>query len=628
MGYASHIIYSDPQTRAQAIAYEENLSSLSLGEKLYQCQAQNEEADELSMSKMFLLFLCGEKEVSHEMMRIFPWKNKKSKSSFLIAQFQSEEQAVVFGAIDLIGVLQEPIAIPYLDAIFDIEKTDLCLKIVAVLEQINNPEGATIIIKALGASKKELVLLSIMTLSQWVDSVPWKTFKPLLDNEDKDIRSEAFSAITIRKSRHSAHQLLKSISHEQDAYVKHRMIQQISVIPSNALILPLLKATVHDEDQKTRLIASRTLDRLQGLINPKFLFRLRHASDIATMVEVLFRLGKFGSEIEAHKEYLRNTLKETDNPHIMQACLQALGFIAEHKDIDLLTEYLDKDPMAAYTAAMALTRIWRLDDKERVIEALHRNLTATQKQIILKYLIRRRGLGISPEDLLNVIKTLIKDEMNINVYYLAHSCLEYAPSVETIEFLVYSYDTTDNPYDREAIERALKRLALHHEDQFLTLIETCDEEHCCHLIRHLPSKMDLEFYRLLAESLIKKYKEEIPDERTQKLFKIVFDIFFTTPDALSVFLQVLPNAGWKRLFLKMLTAHHNRRMLEAAKEDLINLLKEGDEEIRALTIQLMRTVKHSWVLPHLISAAESDPSTDLRHMAQDATRAVVEEGML
>ena len=65
-------------------------------------------------------------------------------------------------------------------------------------------------------------------------------------------------------------------------------------------------------------------------------------------------------------------------------------------------------------------------------------------------------------------------------------------------------------------------------------------------------------------------------------------------------------------------------MLDTAKDDLINLFRESDVDVRATAVLIMKKLKDPMVLPHLISLAESDPNGDIRSIAKDASREIIE----
>ncbi|MFA4875666.1 MAG: HEAT repeat domain-containing protein, partial [bacterium] len=381
MGYASYIIYADDVAAPDVEGYDRALAGLSLGEKIADCQKFNERADAAGISKMLILYMAGGSEISHEVKRIFSWRNRAEKANFLIAQLQSSDTDIVMSSIDLLGVLKEPFTIPYIDAIFNFSDTRLAERIIDALSEMGENVGVATIMKALRSRNKDLLLLAIKRLSRMVEDVSWKVFRPLLQHDAPEIRNEAAFAICIRKSPQSAACLQKAIWSEQDRATKLGMIKHLGTVPGRRLVRPLLYMIVHDKDQKMRLAASRTLDRLQGLLRPGVIYWLRYTPDPAMRAEALFRLGKLGCEVEAHKEFLRRTLRKSQDLQILQACLQALGNIAERTDVDLLIEFLSRDPFTSYNAAFALTKMLRLEDGDRIISIIRSTRSHTTKQI-------------------------------------------------------------------------------------------------------------------------------------------------------------------------------------------------------------------------------------------------------
>ncbi len=621
------MIISDDVAPFDVMAYETALGGLSFSEKISDCRRFSELSDVASISKLLILYVHGDSEITHEVKRNFAWKHKREKADFLTAQLRSSDKVITAGAIELLGVLREPSAVPSLDAIFDVRDTAQAARIIDALCEISEQLSAGIIMKALASRDDELLFLAVSRLSGMVDYVSWKVFRPLLTHANVKIRGEAFFAVCIRKSPDSAGVLLKAIARESDRSAKLLMIKYVSMLPSRRLVRPLLSMVVHDSDQKARLVASRTLDRLQGLLRPSAIYSLRRASDRALRAEVLFRLGKFGSEIEAHKKYLRTTLAKSGDPLIAQACIQALGNIAERSDIDLLMEYLTRDPFTSYNAAIALTKIFRLGDKDRVLSIAKHTKSHITKQIFLKYLIRRRGLGASASELLDAVRSCLMGENNINARYLAFCLLEFGPSAEVLEFLLVSHVRAESEFEREAIDIALRGLALNHGREFLLLVHSCDDDVCASVIRYLPQNMDEHFYRALAETFYGRYSGPLKSG-LEDIFREIFERLMLVPAAIREFVKPLPDASWRIFFMHILTERADLEAIRNVESELVEMLSDDDHEVRAMAMMLILSLKDPSIVPRLIAIAERDPRSKLRSAARYVASTLVKEGII
>lgn len=628
MTFSQHIILSDETARAELQAFEERLASLSLGENIANCQELNELTTETSMAKLLLLALEGGDEIKHEVKRIVAWKHRKTKADFFIAQLPSTSPEIVLLTVGLLGVLKEPAAIPYLDALYLNASLPLAKALIEALSELDGAFGTKTIVAALRSAHRELTLLALTKLCRRVDQIPWKVFQPLLSNADAEIRSEAFFAITIRKNATAARVLLAALHRETERSVSQSMLKHLATVPSTRLIYPLLTIIVHGADQKARLIAGRTLDRLQGTLHPNALYRYRLSKDIAIRTEILFRLGKFGSDSTVHKEYLRRTLQEHQHPLIRQACLQALGAIAERKDVDFLITFLHKDPLTSYNAAMALTKLLRLEDSNRVLLLLHESHSQTIKQIFLRHLIRRRGFQEDPIKLLHAAHECLHNETNINVRYLAYGLLQFAPDPSVVDFLLHSYTEDDNAFERESINHALQGLAQHHGTIFLTLAKTADDTTCTQMICYLPKHMDAAFYQSLAETLYVRFAARIEDREVEELFRSVFIHLLEVPEAIREFMRLLPNSAWRELFLRTITEIADRARISNLQEELTQMLADPQQEVRALAMMLLLSLKDASIVPSLVAIAERDPKSQLRSAAQFIASTLVKEGVL
>ncbi len=628
MEYTSCIVLSSEARRGEIAMYEAGLPSMSLSEKLRDAQLLSEMGDDISNAKVLLLYLSGEREISHEVRRIFSWTGKKEKSEFLIDQLKADENELVLASIELLGVLQEPSSIPALDDVFDISNAKLCMTVIEALNKINHPLGTRTMKKALKAPNELIVVFAVQKLARWTETVPWKVFLPLLFQKNAEITAEAAFAIALRRSPKSAKWILRVIYREPDKLVRRNLIRFLGMIPSSLSVLPLLKIMTTDPDQKARLAASRAMDRLQGLISPRVLFHFRRIPDVKMRAELIVRLGKFSSDIERHKEFIRETLVKSDDMLITQACIQALGSISDRGDIALLETLLSKDPLTSYQATLALTRIWRLSDAEHVLEILRTSVYPVQKQVIMKYLMRRRGFSTNPFRLLETVADVLSKDDNVNVHYLGACLLRYAPSAETVDYLLNLYVEETDPNIQSATDNSLNIIATYHSDYLLELMKVCGRDTCRLLFKHIPPDLDASFYRSAAKTVFTKYAEFKKDAGATELCSEVFARFSEIPQAFRELVRALPDAELKKHFLDMFSRTLNEKAIGYVKNELVDMLDEEDGEIRRMTLELLTRIKDPSVLPLVIEAVHKDKGGGLKPLAQEMSRQIIREGIL
>jgi HEAT repeat protein len=658
MGYAKDIILVDERKRDEIEIYEKSLAAQSLGNKIMENQRLVEMSDEVSISKTYLLYLTGETEIKHEVRRTITWRDKKVRDEYYIRQLHSKNRDIVLSSIYLMGILKDPLAIPPMNDILDLKDVELSRAIVSTLGKIRDPLSVTVLKNVMSTKNKELLLLALKTLAKRIDEVPWHFFRQFLLYGDSEIRMEAAFSIAIRRDPRSAQYLLHAIEREKDADARYELIRYTGMVPSGKILVPLLKMVVYDPDQKARLVASRTLDRLQGLIKTSELFNLRKFHDVKIRAEVIFRLGKFGAESERHMKFMRKTLEKSDNQLIIQACLQALGMIADHADTELLMAFIGRDPLSTYnalqalthtwrtedkddvhsllqdglpttySATMALTKTWRIEDKDKILDTLHEGLSATQKQVILKYLIRRRGYSIVPEKLLGTTKHIIDKDDNINARYLSLLLLEHAPSIDTIEYLVDLYPKDEDHFEREAIEHVLTSLAIQHEDYVLAYVRECDKNSYGMIVHFIGKGASFEFYDELITILFERFGEDADLDKYGATCEDMCRIFISNPEITRAFMRGLPNLRWKNMFVKRLLVHAKPDVIESVQDDLVEMLKLKDEELKSSVMKLLIGLKNIKLVPHLIEVAEMgvDPTTSA--LAADIIKSYSEEGII
>ena len=656
-----HIILTDKSIFEQLEGFEKEFFQLTIGEKIYQCQSLNDQYDELNLAKLFLVYLVEEQAIKFEIKRILSWSHKKEKANFFINQLSSPDTDVLIIAIELLGILGDPLAIPFLNEIFSINDIPICKAIIQAFGRINDPFSAKTIRKALKSKDPTLVLKAVEVLSQWIYQVPWKTFIKLLYNNNKNIKLEAAHAISLRRPKKAARHFLKIIKKEKDTDTRYELIKISGLIPNPKLMKTLLKIITQDKDQKARLIASRSLDRLQSVLKHDDLFKLRKTSDKHIKAEIIFRLGKFGSDDDAHKKYLRKMLLKSKDQTIIQASLQALGHIADHQDLEVITQFIFKDPSSsynalvalsktwrqedndtvylllkeglssAYAAALALTKMWRIDDKSKILKTVsHEAFSPTQKQIILKYLIRRRGLGLDPGELLDTIMRILDKETNINVRYLALQVLEFAPSQETLYFLISCYKQSHTTSELEVVQNNFSLFCQHHPDILFNFMKNCDFSKTEDIIRYIPVTLELPFYQTLSLTLFEKYTDMVHTENNKLLFDSVYRIFFTKIEVAQQFTTSLESQSleWQRAVLTLILKKSSLTRVKQLQKQLIALLRVDDDQVRSLVIELLMPIKDMSIVHDLVMIAEENQGLRSGEIAKRLAKSFVEEGIL
>lgn len=628
MRYTQDIILDDPVVRAAAAVFEAQLPSTPVDEQLLTVNACNERDDDESLAKLLLLVLAGDSAAAHEVRRIFAWTHRAKKAQFCIAQLTSDNDQIIAAGAKLAGVLREPSSVPYLGFALDLKRPAVCPSIIEALETIRDPRGVRIISRALSSSDHALAMKATQSLSRMGALVPWKTFIPLLKHPQGAIRLEASFAIAMRRNPKAARALLAASRHERDRSTRIGIIRYLGMIPAPGLLSHLISLSIRDSDQKVRLAASRSADRLQSHLPPKVLFRLRMHSDPHFRAEVLYRLGKFGSEEKRHKQYLRTTAATTHDPLILQACLEALGCIAEHADTDLFVSHLSGDPMTSYSAAFSLTRVSRPGDANRILQILVDDHSPTHRQIFLKYLIRRRGLAAPPEAILRAAKPLLEEDANINVRYLAFALLQFAPLPETIEYLLTAQASIDDANERDAIAASLRAIVEHAPHTISIALERCDPKHCGDLLDSLPDNLPPMFARDVARTLVARTDASDLDSGAQERQRAALGALLRITHAAREVAQEMLTSAWRHAFLQTLAEQGELRLIAACRDELIAMLADADASVSALAMMHLISLRDVSILPAIISRASAGSDARLMEISQHISRSFVQQGVL
>lgn len=650
----TEIALGDEALEKDLESFHEELRTISFGDKLSAAQKISDSHSHEDQYKLILLYLEGEDQIRREIRRIYAWRHSDLKAKLLLEMLQVHDRHLLINILQLLAVLKETYVIPYLEEIFEPQDTDLCIQIVKTLDIIADPFGARIIKRCLGSKDDELTILSIGVLAKWPKTVKWQTFKPLLKHDAATVRCEAAYAIAIRKARQSYRPMLTAMLREKDKMSRYKLIRYCGMIPNRRMLRRLLKTMIGDKDQKARFIASHALDRLQGLLRPKDMFRLRRVRNTKIRAEVITRIGKFGTDNEKYKDYIRKVLQSSQDEQIVHACLQAIGYLAEHKDVDLLTKHLSKDPLSSYTSLMGLTRTWRTGDREDVQELLHhgiyrgystaialtrtwrlsdkndvlgtldKQLSATQRQVILKYLIRKKGLGIEPLEMLNTVRELLDEDDNLNVRYLAFSMLEFAPCDESIAFLLEHLHASHSKFDVEAIEESIKRMSFNDPELVFDFMNEADMGSLKTMLNLLPDHMPENFYQRLCLLIARSFPSPKPGLTTER----ILDIFTSGVTATKSFLKAMSDDNWLLLLLEKLRKRASREFVESVDDQLTALLTLGGMRIRPALLRLIKEIEVPDIVPKLIQIAEMPGNEEIREITRNVIKRYVENGVL
>jgi HEAT repeat protein len=490
---------------------------------------------------------------------------------------------------------------------------------------MNDPMAAGIILRALAARDEELLLDAVQTLSNLTQLVPWGTFLSLLGHPRADVRVEAAFALARRHARKAARHLLAAIRREHDAKTRRTLLRYLGMLPEPKLLLPLMRIALCDGDQKARLAATRALDRLQALLPRTALFRLRRVRDLELRAEVLYRLGKFGTEDERYKNWLRHQAEQSRETLIIQAALEGLGAIADHDDLELFERHLKDDPLTAYLAGLALTRCFRMGDVSRALAVLEAARSTLLQQTFLKFLIRRRGLGADALTLLSAVQRLLVSETNMSVRYLAFNLLASAPCEATVTFLIEATSTARDAHEHLAIARALGQVAAHHAEILLPVLIRCPREAMRDLLMSLPEEMDPGLIAAIMRVVTRRIRPE-EDEELQRTYCRVLEQLLAAPGVPVAVAGVLPDATWKKLFLRALVVRSGQMVIESLRKTLLDWLSDEDVELAQLAMLFIVSLGDPSVYARIVAAGEK--CEVLKPMARRVVRTAVERGAL
>jgi HEAT repeat protein len=628
MDYATHIVFTNAEGSEDLAAFEKEMRSKTLGDRIYACQSLNESAAETSLAKLFVLYLSKERDVTNEIQRIFSFTYPVEKTLFLVKQLDADDKEIVYSALTLIKLLKTPLAIPYIQEIFNLEDIELSKRIIAALGAMADPQAVKMIVSALDTENEELLNFTIQVLSHRTQDVGWHTFKKLLEHSDKRIRREAAFAIAVRRDKRSAASMARAIETEIDSETKHALITYSGMIPGRQLLMPLLNMSAHDPDNKTRLLASRALYRIQGIILSKDFFHLRKVEDPDIRAEVIARLGQFGVEEDSQKKYIREELAKATTLNIVQACVQALGYTAERSDVDTLMGYLKHDPLTGYNAALALTRLWRSQDCGRVLEAIKVSTSAMQRQVFLKFLIHRRGLGIESGKLLEIVRWLFENDANINVHYLAAMLLEHAPSPETIVHLLRMNQNIEDFFVKEATATALRHIIKENDEMIIALSHTLEIDQFLSLIQFIPRGKKESFYRDLAAGIFDRETHVFDEETLNNVCDHAYVVLLMNLYAMKQFLSIAGGTFWERAFLQTFHDNATKDMVNSTCEELMDLLDTDDENIRILILERLKDVNNPKLLPKCMAIAEGSAGGTASALAREIVSSFGKRGIV
>ncbi|MBT3182011.1 MAG: hypothetical protein HN337_05820 [Deltaproteobacteria bacterium] len=629
-------IYSEidlqENVRSELEQFESSLPSISFGKKLSLVQTFADSPDELDFLKTLVMYIECEQQIKNEILRIVHWRYRAAKARFYSSLLRTKKQEVVLAAIDLITPLKESLIVPIFESHFNLNDIAMSKKMVLAVRETGDPLGINILKECLKSENSDLVILAITTLANWHGEISWKIFRPFLYHPDKRVRIEAGFGMVFRKDKGCACCMIRALKNEKDDEVRYNLIRYAGMIPNGRVIKPLLLIAIHDDDQRARLEASRTLDRLQGVLDAKHFYNIRRHRDIKIRAEIIRRLGKFGTENTRYKKFIRNTLLKSKDDLITQACIQSLGYIADSSDAKLLSSFLEKSPMSSYNALLALTKTWddenseeiygmlksglfsgysaaialtrtlRLENKDQALGILSKELSPTQRQVILRYILRRKGLGISPEEILEICRLIIKADDNINVRYLSILLLQYAPSSMTIQYLLDYLPKCNNHFEVEATEDSLRNLFASSPKDLLAAIENTKLKYLETIKKYLPSAIGYKFYTSLAFSLTLIHQDPSDDTKNSDL---ICDIFLQHGEATAAFLSCVAEHRWLLYFLNKIIERNITVSSYDISAPLVELLNVDAEVIRDTVEELLKSILAIKALPRMIELAET-----------------------
>jgi len=629
MSSFSNIILTNSSTRELLDKFETKLEKMNLSERILEAHKFNNIKDELGIAHLLLIYLIGPNEIQKEIKRIIAWKHVKDKAVFLVEQLENTDTNTVLSSVELLGALGDKYCLTYLYNIFDLKNDKLTKIVMQTLAKLDDPSSLKYFYMALTSQSREIIIDAIDILTHKVSHVPWHIFKPLLYHTDSEIVSMASFAIALRKKPKSAPLLLDIIETTDNKALRRNIIRYFGIIPTKKSILPLLRIITKDNDQKARLEGSRALDRLQGAIGNKPFFKLRNISDQAMRAQIIYRIGKFGSDNKQHKKYLRGLLAKEKEPIVIQACLESFGYIADRTDFERLNAFLtNESPVLSYTALSSLTKTWRLQDRESAIKVFEMPLKPIILQVILRFFIRRAGMGINPLKLLTIVRRKLRDEEAINVRYMSFTLLKFAPCKECLKFLFDSLRETNYGLEKEAILVSITNIVENHTELVFEFLQELSNEDYSEFFNLIPCDLDDEFFKKLSMNLFEKFKDIIGSKEFNKYEHSLFNLFLTRPSITNNFLIFLPNTEWQKIFLRYMPGHSTKVIIEESISILSTFILKDDPEIQHSVVELLMAVKDPHLIPSLVKVSEESESANVKEMAKNIVRFYSEEGII
>jgi HEAT repeat protein len=290
------------------------------------------------------------------------------------------------------------------------------------LKQIQARGIAALMEPLLKDEASQVRLAAAVTLGSTGRYRRWRRLTNLLEDPSSGVRVAAVWAIG-RQAGDKAARILAAVLRDQpDARVRCEAARALRHATKRAVVAPLLTACAEDPDQNVRLVSGWALELVPERVKlPVLLDSIRSGKEHMRAL-ICARLARTTS-YKSHTVLL-DILLHDESPHVRAVAAEALGERGDRRALPALESTLDSHPLVAYSAVVALVRLWDPRDTETLIRVLE---DKTVRSPVLQQVVLRR-LNDLPlgDDLKHEAFKLMVSKLsheNVNIRYLAVDAL-------------------------------------------------------------------------------------------------------------------------------------------------------------------------------------------------------------
>ncbi len=550
------------------------------------------------------------------------------KKEILIKMLESTNDFIIDYAIDEVGKRRIFGAVEYLERIYETSSYKRKINILKVFQLIRKKSCVRTIIKSLQTDDENLLFETIHSLGIFYKYIKWHKTIKFLDHQSPVIRKIAIWFLNHYKSNLIRDKLIKHYFNEQDPSVRNEIIEGLSRYKDFKIMNILLNTAAFSEDYNARILADSAIDRFSEDMIYKLIKKYKYHKNDKIRTIVTLKAGNLRDSKVL--KWLSDTLENDISVHVRACAAESIGSMNIKKAIPYLEHafLMDKSPVVSYTALLSLTRIWDINDLNKIFTILEfPEETHSQAQIVALRFLQKRLLRENwdiPLELRDRILFRVYSQ-NMEIRYLSIDILRILKEKRALIPLIELYIRTKNKDEKNIAIKAINDIIYDDPIYFLGFIINIRKKKnlFCKLLKILEiiefnPEYDYEMILQITGLFLREKSEEIKKKIVATLLAVFQKKYQNVPE-----LADQSNSHWIRIILECAKYSDQQNLMVFGPEIFLKNIFNEDPYVQKISISILSLLKEDRAIIPITKIALRHRDPQIKELAKSALQKIL-----